>query len=60
MRRGDGNGARLGEGLQPRQGLPRVRWQAVMAWFATGASRSSGLVPGGKAGGGGGGGGRGV
>lgn len=32
-----------------------MRWQLNMAWFVTGASHSSGLVPGGRAGGGGGG-----
>lgn len=36
-------------------GLGSMRWQSNMAWFVTGASHSSGLVPGGRAGGGGGG-----
>lgn len=35
-------------------GLGSMRWQLNMAWFVTGASHSSGLVPGGRAGGGGG------
>lgn len=43
-------------GLLRSWGLGSVGWQLLsMAWFVTGASRSSGLVPGGRAGGGGGG-----
>lgn len=42
-------------GLLRSWGLGSVGWQLSMAWFVTGASRSSGLVPGGRAGGGGGG-----
>lgn len=43
------------QGLFRSWGLGSVRWQSNMAWFVTGASRSSGLVPRGRAGGGGGG-----